>query len=63
MPFISRGFLCWNYNPLYQFINKKLFIDRASRTDINNFFNPNFNMVDYEMNETNNWIEEFVVTF
>jgi len=63
LPFISRGFLCWNHNPLYQFVNKKIFIDRASRTDINKLFNSDFNMVDYEMNEKNNWIEEFVVTF
>lgn len=62
-PFISHGFLCWNAIPLYQFINKKLFIDKASRVNINQLLNPNFKIKHYEINEENNWIEECVVTF
>lgn len=63
MPFITKGFLCWNHIPLYQFINKKIYIDKARRVDYNRFLNVNSKLIDYELNEQNDWVEEMVITF
>ena len=62
-PYITRGFLCWNHSKLYQFTNKKIYVDKASRVDMNKLFDYTSNMKDYEVVENNNWVEEFVVTF
>jgi hypothetical protein len=62
-PYITRGFLCWNHSELYQFTNKKIYIDKATRVHNTKLFGNRSNMKDYELIENNNWVEEIVVTF
>lgn len=62
-PFVSKGLICWNHIPVYQFINNKLYIDKASRVHSNKIFDNNFKLTNYELSEKHNWIEEIVVTF
>ena len=62
-PFTSRGFLCWNFIPLYQFIEYKLCIDKATRVPCNQILGNNINLSHFELSSKNNWIEETIVTY
>jgi hypothetical protein len=69
-PFVSNGFLCWNHIPIYKFINKKIYIDKAYRVSNDKLFCEKrtglmgfTQLTDFELNTKNNWVEEIVVTF
>jgi len=62
-PFTSNGILCWNHNPVYQFTDKKINIDKASRVNNSKIFSTKYDLINFEMSDKNNWIEECVVTY
>ena len=62
-PFTSTGILCWNHNPVYQFIDKKINIDKAFRVNNSKIFSLGYDLTNYEITDKNNWIEECVVTY
>jgi hypothetical protein len=62
-PYTSNGILCWNHNPVYQFTDKKIYIDKAFRVDNNKIFSNEYNLNNFEICDKNNWIEECLVTY
>lgn len=62
-PYTSNGILCWNHNPVYQFTDKKIYIDKAFRVNNSKIFSTEYNLNNFEMSDKNNWIEECVVTY
>lgn len=61
-PYISNGFILWNFIKVYPFIDKKLYIEKASRVSYDAFFD-NDSTVYYELKTDTNYVEEVVVTF
>jgi hypothetical protein len=68
--FVNHGFLCWNHIPVYKFINKKIYIDKAYRVSNDKIICDNATkniglsvLTDFELNTKNNWVEEIVITF
>jgi len=65
-PLVSSGFILWNHMPLYNFIDKPLLIEKASRVPDNRLFNHANGLnplTNFTLNSNNNWIEEVVVIF
>ena len=62
-PFTSNGILCWNHIPVYQFIDKKINIEKAFRVNNSKIFSTNSDLTNFEMSDKNNWIEECLVTY
>jgi hypothetical protein len=61
-PYVSNGFILWNHIKVYPFIDKKLYIEKASRVSYEAFFD-NHSTMDYELKTDTNYVEEVVVTF
>lgn len=62
-PYTSNGLICWNHIPVYQFTDKKIYIDKAFRVDNSKLFSTEFHLNNFEICDKNNWIEECVVTY